>query len=367
MPCEVLIIGGSFAALAAADMIFKLSKETPTKVTLVSASSKSFFCVASPRLIIEPENIEKTYFSVEKAFKRRSNGKPCEFIQGTVTSSDFSTNSVQVLTAKGERKLTYDYLIIASGSSSENASFKLKDDYQTSIEAAKTLSSDAAAAQSICVIGGGSTGVEVAGELGFSYGTKKKIKLFTGSKGPLSFLGQKASDKALKLLQSCNVEVVNTKISSYEKDKNGYVAKLSDGSSEKFDLIIPASGLKPNSQFIDDEFLDSQGYLLTDEHFRVKKYHNVLALGDILSIGESSFVDIKFYQRAVFESAVRKEIFGEEAVTLKAYKSHEASELVPITRKSGVGKVFGWSVPSWVIWYLKSRDFLLRRAGEELT
>ncbi len=44
---------------------------------------------------------------------------------------------------------------------------------------------------------------------------------------------------------------------------------------------------------------------------------------------------------------------------------------VPIGPKGGVGVVFGWRVPSWLVWLAKSRTFFMEKApglatGEEV-
>jgi hypothetical protein len=38
--------------------------------------------------------------------------------------------------------------------------------------------------------------------------------------------------------------------------------------------------------------------------------------------------------------------------------------LVPIGPKGGVGVLFGWRVPSWFVWLVKARGFMMEKAPD---
>ena len=54
---------------------------------------------------------------------------------------------------------------------------------------------------------------------------------------------------------------------------------------------------------------------------------------------------------------------GEDEIA--AYESQDAeyvqnptdSQLMPITRWGGVGVLYGWRLPSWMVWAMKGRDY----------
>jgi hypothetical protein len=35
---------------------------------------------------------------------------------------------------------------------------------------------------------------------------------------------------------------------------------------------------------------------------------------------------------------------------------------IPIGPKGGVGVIYGWRVPSWLVWLLKSRNFMMDKS-----
>lgn len=58
---------------------------------------------------------------------------------------------------------------------------------------------------------------------------------------------------------------------------------LSDGTKLITDLYIPTFGVIPNSSYIPDKYLNTNGFVKVDEYFQVKGLENqhVWAIGDI--------------------------------------------------------------------------------------
>lgn len=363
---HIVIIGGSFAGIIAAKTIFN-HKDQAVNVTLISASTHAFFTMASPRLIAEPEKIEKTIFPINKTLEKYSNGTKYKFIQGNVESTDFDNNSLILENPQGKQTITYDYLVVASGSRADSSAFKLNGDYKNTVDTVKKLNKLTKSAKKVIVLGGGPTGVETAGELGYLYGKEKEIILYTGMNGPLSTFGENKSKSSTEKLTTLGVKVINNKksTSSEAKDRQ-YKVIFEDGSFEEADVVIPAYGLTANSQFLNKNFLDSHGYLKTDEYLRVEGHNNVLGLGDILSIGEHTVVNLTYAQKSTFESAVDLEFFGNKNSKLKPYSPTKTTIVVPISRNGGVGLVFGWSLPNFLVKLLKAKDFMIPKAGGTL-
>lgn len=363
---HVVIIGGSYAGILAAKTIFS-HKDQSVKVTLVSASKNAYFNVGTPRLIVEPENIDKALFLVEDTLTKYSNGINQEFIHGEVVSTNFDERSVKIESTLGNLTIAYDYLIVASGSRTETPAFKLSGGHEKTVEAIKHLNKATKNAKKIIILGGGPTGVETAGELGFLYGHNKEIVLYTGLVGPLSPLGESKSSTALTKLKELGVKVVNKKRSTDIQEKGTLTKVLfEDGSTDEADVVIPVIGVVPNSKFLNKQYLDDAGYLKTDDNFRVEDHHNVLGLGDILSIAESTSANIKLAQEKTFQAVVDLIIFGNKESKLKPYTGMKQTAIVPISRKGGVGVVFGWGIPNFLVRYLKAKDFMISKAGDSL-
>ncbi|CAK7900197.1 apoptosis-inducing factor 1 [[Candida] anglica] len=362
---SIVIIGGNFAAIAAArntfDQIIAAGKKDDYEVTVISASEKVWCNTTAPRLLVEPEHFEKTVRPVKDFLKESSKGVKFNFIHATAEKSDFDAKTVTVKGSNGSQTVKYDYLVVATGTKSLSSAFKLNGSFEESHSSVKELNKQIIASQRIAIVGGGPTGVETAGEIAYSY-PKKEVVLYTGSSGPLDFMGTKKSNTASKMLTDLKVKVVNNKRStSVVTAENGKTTlTFGDEGSEVFDLYIPAISGKPNTSFIDSKYLDKGGYLDVDSHFRVKGHPEVIGFGDVLSIAKKTVVDIKFYQTKVFVATIKHDLFNKGS--LVSYATGSLTIGVPISRNGGVGLIFGWSMPSFLVKVSKGKDFMIPKA-----
>ncbi|CAH2353799.1 putative oxidoreductase Ptalp [[Candida] railenensis] len=363
---SIVLIGANYAGAVALETIFKeikaTGKETEYSVTVVSKSTHFYANPSSPRLFVEPEHLEKVFFSVEEYLKKHSNGTKYEFIHASVDKANFSSKTLEL---SGGKKLKYDYLVVASGSRADNPAFKLDGDYVESRNAVKQLNKTIKDSGSIAILGGGATGVETAAEIAYTY-PKKNVTLFTGTTGPLAGIGKSAP--ATSKLEDLGVKIVNNKkFSSIDTSETGASnISFDDGSTEKFDLYIPSYGLYPNSSFIDSKYLNDSGYLVVNENLVVEGHPEVIGFGDIASITEKTVVDIKLSQTKPFTQTVKKNIFNQD-VSLLAYARGKTTTLIPISKKGGIGLMFGWSVPNFLVKSLKAKDFMIPKAGDHFS
>lgn len=110
-------------------------------------------------------------------------------------------------------------------------------------------------------------------------------------------------------------------------------------------MVVEAFKLIPNTEYLPDEVLDKNKYVITDEYFRVRDFHEVICLGDILALGQQSIVDLTYNQKPIFAKTVAYEVFDDLNVELTPYvKPRKATIVVPIGRDGGVGAIYGWSI-----------------------
>lgn len=176
---SILILGGSFAGVSTAHRIFK--KNPDVKITIVSPTDTFYWNLAGPRAIV-PGGFadEKLFAPIVPGFKQY--GDRFEYVQGTAEALDIANKSVTVKTASGEKAYSYDHVILATGSRTKgDVPYKQKGSTEETKAALHDFQARVKKATSIVVAGGGSTGVETAGELGFEYGTKKQITLVRAS------------------------------------------------------------------------------------------------------------------------------------------------------------------------------------------
>lgn len=139
-------------------------------------------------------------------------------------------------------------------------------------------------ANSILIVGGGPTGVELAGEIAVDFPNKKVILVHRGSR-LLDFLGEKAGKKALDWLISKNVEVILGQSVELDSASNG-VYRLSGGETVVADCHFLCTGKPFGTSWLRDtilkDSLDIHGKLQVDSNLRVKGHSNIFAIGDIV-------------------------------------------------------------------------------------
>ncbi|KAG5422128.1 hypothetical protein I9W82_001222 [Candida metapsilosis] len=362
---QVIIIGGSYAAILAFKTLLT-TKEVELNITLISPNDKAFFNVAVPRLLVDNGPIGQTVFPLDESINKLVKGTihKAVHIQSSVKEVEFKTKTV---TISDGSKISYDNLILASGARSVSPIWKLDSikDVDFTLNSIKDTSAKIQDAKSIAIIGGGTTGVETAGELGYEFKGEKEIVLYTGSVGPLSIPLPNHVSSVTDKLQKLNVEIINNQLVKKQGDST---VVHGDGSTRDFDLILEAHKLIPNTEYLPDEVLDKNKYVVTDEYFRLLDFHEVICLGDILALGQQSVVDLTYNQKPIFTKTVAYEVFGDSNTKLVPYvKPTKATVFVPIGRDGGVGALFGFSVPNFVIWFAKSRNYMIPKASEFFT
>lgn len=308
---HIVIIGGGFAGLNLAKKLDKMKY----RVTLVDRNNYHsfpplFYQVASSGL--EPD-------SICSPFRReliRGKGKGAEFHLGEVSRVDTKAKIVETQ----YEKLTYDYLVVAAGTTNN---FFGNDKL---LETAYTIKSTAQAMRardeildrleraSICndpekrkkmlsftVVGGGASGVEIAGALGEmkkyvlhrNYPSIPKedvsITLLEGSNALLGTMSRKSQDDALTYLKQLLVDVHLGKI---VKTYDDGMVTTADGETIPTGMMIwtagvtgvkiPFEGLEPS--------IGRGGRIEVDEFNRVKGLEDsVAALGDICIMQSASY------------------------------------------------------------------------------
>jgi NADH dehydrogenase len=213
--------------------------------------------------------------------------------------------------------LKYDFLVIATGSKTNyygmedfkslsmpmkkvsealDLRSKILQNYEKAllIDDPKIFSSTV----DIVIVGGGPTGVELAGalselrkyvlpkdipELDFS---KMDIHLVEAGPRLLFGMSDNAGEKALKYLKELGIIVhLNTAVKSFD----GFNVKLQNGSEILSETVIWAAGVTGNNlEGLNAESIKAGRYVV-DAYNRIEGYDNILAIGDVaLMIGEKT-------------------------------------------------------------------------------
>ena len=101
---------------------------------------------------------------------------------------------------------------------------------------------------------------------------------------------------------------------------------------------------------------------------RVKAAKGVYAIGDVASYSLGGVFDVKDAVRPLASSVlvdlsegIHSGAHGPKQIPF-VQKALKESQLVPIGPKGGVGAIFGWRVPSLMIWLAKARTYFIEMA-----
>ncbi len=295
---HVVIIGGGFAGLEFAKGLM----HEKVDVTMVDKHNYHTF---QPLLYqvatggLEPDSIA---YPLRKVFRKAKN----VYVRwANVKHIDIETQTLSTSLCE----IHYDYLVIATGSTSRFFNFEnIQDKMLTlkSVPDALNLRSyilqnfeKATAEQNpeyfqelinIAVVGGGPTGLELAGALGemkqqilpLDYPevdlTKMRIVLFQAGNDLLAGMSDLASEKSLKYIKELGVEVrLNDRVSEYDGD----VLKTEGGFQMRTDTLIWTAGVKATFPDGLPEASINKGRISVDRFNKVVGVDNVYAIGDV--------------------------------------------------------------------------------------
>ncbi|WP_026956276.1 NAD(P)/FAD-dependent oxidoreductase [Algoriphagus vanfongensis] len=304
---KVVIIGAGFGGLKLAR---ELNKK-PFQVILLDKNNYHqfqplFYQVATAGL--EPSAIS---FPLRKIFHHSNN---VIFRMAEVKGIDQSAKRIQ--TDVGY--LDFDHLVLAMGADTNYFGAKnietfaspmktvsealyirnkIIHNYEKAINIAQ--SENRRALMNVVIVGGGPTGVELAGamaelrnnvlpkdypELSFK---NMKVVLIEAGPSVLAAMSDVAKSSSLEYLQDLGVEVLlDTKV----KDYDGKKVYLEDKEPIETETLLWAAGIKPNKiAGLQEEYYARNGRIYVDEYSEIRGAKNIYALGDISLMQDEAY------------------------------------------------------------------------------
>lgn len=217
-------------------------------------------------------------------------------------------------------------------------------------------------AKSIVVAGGGITGSETVGEIGFEYSQKgqKDVYFIYAESLPLAApFTDTVRNAALNELRKLNVKVIpNTKVTEVKTEANGQkTLELTDKDGKKTtmqtDAYVPTVGAIPNTSFLPASMLDAQGYVNQDTTLRSPGRSNVFVVGDVgnLEGGYGRIADLQVQH--VVKSIQAHFTSGQKPAEYVVDPKMVAG--ITLGRSRATGQMGTWKLPSIVIWMFKGR------------
>lgn len=345
MNTQVLIIGGGFAGVSAAQKLEKQGIST----TLVDKKDYFEVTFAVLRDVAAPE---------------KNNGKTRRYYKD-ILHGTFIQSSVQELKANNAvldngDSISFDKVVVASGSRYPSLPIAKSANSSALRERENELASyneKLQSASSVLIVGGGIVGVELAGEIAYAM-PEKRVILAHNSHTLLDGFKAKAQQKALAQLVDLGVEVqFDTR---YQKVGDSYEDKTK-GKSLTPDISFVATGTTPNNEFLQHNFshlLNSKGLVEVDANLNVVGQNNFYAIGDIAEVGEAKLGYLAAEQGKYVAKSIVKSLNNKP---VNAYKRNPFMALVPTGQKTGVVQL-PFMVSTWSgLVNMKQKDLFISK------
>jgi NADH dehydrogenase len=300
---RIIIIGAGFAGIHLAKSLSKSEFE------IVLIDRNNYHCFQPLLYQVATAGLETGTISypIRRLLQRYKNFR---FYWGDVTTVNTETKTVRLQTSVAEELLEYDMLVIATGTSTNFFQFEAKKGMFMSLksipealnlrsyilqnmELAVMEESEEKRAEllNIAIVGGGPTGVELAGALAEMKNhilpkdypelniERMQISLFQRGERILDMLHPTLSQKALEYLRKMGVNVyLKTAVTDYDGDD------LTLNNTEKFptDTVIWAAGVKAYPPMgLEKATILPNGRIQVDENLKILGYDDIYAMGDI--------------------------------------------------------------------------------------
>lgn len=369
-PPRIIIVGAGFAGLFCA----KGLEGTNTKVTIIDCHNYHLFQPLLYQVATGFLSANDIALPIRSLFNNKSN---VEVVLDEVTGIDY--NSQQVLT--NTKNYRYDYLVLAVGAryyffghdtwqqhafvlkNLDNA-ILLRQRILTSLEHAE-LETDEDVRKKLLtfvVVGGGPTGVEMAGaiadainyvltrEFRYIHPEDTKIIMLESSSRILSAMPESLSDYAERVLKKKNVIVqCNTTVLDIQPD---FVA-TNKGDFFYSNTILWAAGVRPLpvANWLGIK-ADKRGGILVQEDLSVHEIKNIFVAGDVatsLQDGKPlpALASVAKQQGKYLAKLLQHRIKGKK---YKPFRYKDWGTMATIGRNAAVANFGKFSLKGWLAW-----------------
>lgn len=373
---RIVIVGGGLGGL---ELAFKLVDDD-YEVVLIDKNNYHQF----PPLIYQVASGGLEPSSISFPFRRLFQGKKDFFFRMAKVES-VNTDKKTIKTTVGE--IDYDYLVMAFGAKtnffgnkdieattlpmkSVSEAMRLRNTILRNLELALTEEDPARkqALMNIVVVGGGASGVEIAGAvaemkkniIARDYpdldSSQMHIYLVNAVDRLLSAMDPVSSKRAERDLKELHVHIRQPQFATEYKDG---ILKTSAGLEIPTQTVIWVSGICANTvEGFPAESIGHAGRFLTDRFCRVKGVKDVYAIGDVslvegdeeYPLGHPQLAQVAMQQAKTVAKNFKAMSKGKE---LKPFKYKNLGVMATIGRNHAVaeisGKKFG-GFPAWALW-----------------
>jgi NADH dehydrogenase len=385
---HIVIIGAGFGGVYVARALAPYVKSGMIDVTIINRTNHFLF---TP-LLHEVATGGLSPTSVTEPLREIFAGTYIQVAQGEVKFIDTSKKKIGL----GVCEIQYDYVVMATGAGSNfygitgaeehtlplknlSDAVRIRSAIIDTFERACLLKDPVQRAKmlSFVVVGGGATGVEVAGELvEFVFSTARRyyqgkndctakdisVTLINSEKDILNLFHPNLREKARKVLSKKGVQFrLGVRVKAVYGDR----VELGGGELVDAGVVIWTAGVKSSlPEFKDEKPLLVSGRILVDSKLRVSGLEDSFVLGDSSAFVDNAlgepipmFAQVTVAQAKVVAKNLMALIRGEELID---FKFRRKGDLISVGQWFALGDIFGIRMSGRFTWWLWRTVYLFK-------
>jgi len=277
----IVIVGAGFAGITVALSLKSLNPSLP--IIVVDSESKFIF----KPLMYEVLSKEIRMWEFAPEFSNIFSDVGITFLRNCLTKIKFND---KILEFSDDLKISYQYLVICTGSVPNGFSIKGVDEncyFFNNINDLNKLksilekSNKSISPLKLFIVGGGPSGIEIACKINDIYKDQFEINIVERSHEILSknkIFNREEAEKALE------VRKINVFLNSIVKEVSEHKISFANNAGIENldqDIVIWTAGVKSNLSYLDNEISKMNGRILVNDKFQIENNIDCFAIGDI--------------------------------------------------------------------------------------
>jgi NADH dehydrogenase FAD-containing subunit len=321
---RVIIVGCGYAGYSLARAL-----DQHADVVVVEPRDAFLHNVAAIRAVTEPKLLDRIILPYGKLLKR-----------GKVMRDRVVALEGKAVKLASGASLEGDVIVIATGSGYARP-FKPETETLSDFAAtSRAVHEQLKAAKSVAIVGAGTVGTELAGEIAVAM-KRKKITLVSSAPALFPTYPEGLGRSLQAQLKAMRVDIVTGTVKSLASTTAPFSGRLEmqSGPAIDADIIFPAIGSRADGNLlrtIKGAEFDAQGRLKVDAWLRPAGLKHVFVLGDAASTGDYMSIVAIMRQQPWLTKAIRGVLGGKQVDRLPGYTPWpSAPVLVPLGPRKG--------------------------------